>query len=472
MRFCLLYLVCLIFAPSALAQIDAHYWTHQYGAKGLLLNGAVIASTDDETAIYYNPACMGQGNNLGFVFSFLTPTYSFLETDNLTSDGSYFKDDELGFSPGFAAVRFKPFGSDKLIVGVASFEKLSSNIGFSDRVVQEIIDFQNFIYVGDLEFSRQLSQDWIGFGLSYNFSDRLAIGFSQYSVWHDENLNLDFRKEANPSIDPTSSLYSWRSKFGYNISVNGGWLTKLGFIYNFKKGKVGLTMTSPSYGYAHNSASYLYADERLTLNEFDVISNRRDVDLAEFKTPVSAGLGMEMHFDKMTVSISTEYFRSIDEYVLFEDTDDPFDDLSEVDEIQSIIVTNSASSVMNFAFGFQRYMNAKTTLLWGFRTDFDQNSNVNINEITEYLSSSPSTFHFSGGVRFIGEKNQLSLGFDYGYGHKSGGRQLSQIGSLNIDDFFDFGNKNNVTTTTHTFMIFLTYDFLFGRIRDLNGDSQ
>ena len=101
-------LLVLWHSSNLLAQIDAHYWSHQYGAKGLLLNGAVIASVDDQTSIFYNPACIGQGNDLGFVFSYLTPTYSTLQTDNFTGVGSFFRDDDLGFSPGFAAVRFKP----------------------------------------------------------------------------------------------------------------------------------------------------------------------------------------------------------------------------------------------------------------------------------------------------------------------------------------------------------------------------
>ena len=47
--------------PFASTQNDDHYWTHQYGAKGLLLNGAVIAATEDDTAVFYNPGALGNG---------------------------------------------------------------------------------------------------------------------------------------------------------------------------------------------------------------------------------------------------------------------------------------------------------------------------------------------------------------------------------------------------------------------------
>ena len=34
---------------------DSHYWTNQFGNRARLLGGAVIGSTDDLSAVYYNP---------------------------------------------------------------------------------------------------------------------------------------------------------------------------------------------------------------------------------------------------------------------------------------------------------------------------------------------------------------------------------------------------------------------------------
>ncbi|MBT8191592.1 MAG: hypothetical protein KJO29_14265 [Bacteroidia bacterium] len=448
------------------AQIDAHYWTHQYGAKGLLLNGAVIASSDDETAIFYNPACMGQGNNLGFVFSFLTPTYSSLETTNFTGNGSSFKDEDLGFSPGFAAVRIKPFKTDKIILGVASFQRLSSNISYKDRTVLPVENFYEIFYLADVEFKRELSQEWLGVGLSYNIMDNLGVGISQYSIWHDESLQFDFKKEILLTEDPETLALGWRSDFGYGINAYGGWLTKLGFIWGADNFKLGLTYTSPSYGFIHKSASYNFDEERITATDIQVQSNQKDTPLHRYKTPASFGLGFEYRFDDLTVSFSTEYFKGLKEYTLFEETDDPYEGLAGSGFEKSILVSTSNNSVTNFALGFQRKVNEKLTWIWGFRTDYNQNNNLNINDIADYLSSSPSIYHVSGGARFIGKNNELSIGFDYGYGKKSGGRQLSDLSNFNIFNFYEFSSQNNVNTIAHSLMIFLTYDFLFGKIRE------
>ena len=113
------------------AQIDAHYWTHQYGAKGLLLNGAVIASTEDETAIFYNPGAMGRGEKFGLSLSFLTPSYSQLTTANFLGNGTTVTDRDIGFSPGFAAVGFPLFDDHRFRGGATTFTRFRSNLNLS-----------------------------------------------------------------------------------------------------------------------------------------------------------------------------------------------------------------------------------------------------------------------------------------------------------------------------------------------------
>ena len=120
-------LLLLIFTTALIAQTDAHYWTNQYGAKGLLLNGAVIASTEDETAIFYNPGAMGTGEEFGLSLSFLTPTYSVLETRNFLGNGTKIKDSDFGFTSGFAAVGFRLFGNERFRGGATTFTRFKSN---------------------------------------------------------------------------------------------------------------------------------------------------------------------------------------------------------------------------------------------------------------------------------------------------------------------------------------------------------
>jgi len=129
----LIVILLLSLGTTLHAQIEAHYWTHQYGAKGLLLNGAVIASADDETSLYYNPGAIGMDKNLGFAFSFLSPTFSRLSTSNFIGDNNSIRDTGVDFSPGFLAVRYKPFSSDKIVAGVTAFKRFKTDIQLNDR---------------------------------------------------------------------------------------------------------------------------------------------------------------------------------------------------------------------------------------------------------------------------------------------------------------------------------------------------
>ena len=139
------------------AQVDAHYWTHQYGAKGLLLNGAVIASAEGETSLFYNPGSIGIGDDLGFAFSFLSPAYSNLQVRNIIGDDNVIRDTGLGFSPGFLGIRFKPFKSERFVAGVTAFERFRTEISFEDRVVDRVNQGNERLFSGDLDFSRRIS---------------------------------------------------------------------------------------------------------------------------------------------------------------------------------------------------------------------------------------------------------------------------------------------------------------------------
>ena len=151
------------FINQLIAQNDAHYWTHQYGAKGLLLNGAVIASTEDETAIFYNPGALGNGEEFGVSLTFFTPTYSVLNTRDYLGAGSEVTDRGFGFAPGFGAIGFKPFRSDKLRAAITSFTRFKSDVRLRSREVGVVENQSDLLFLGDLEFQRNMSERWFGF---------------------------------------------------------------------------------------------------------------------------------------------------------------------------------------------------------------------------------------------------------------------------------------------------------------------
>ena len=460
------FLPLLLVVMTASAQVDSHYWTHQYGAKGLLLNGAVIASADGETSLFYNPGSMGMDDNLGFAFSFLSPTYSNLSTTNFLGDDNRISDTGLGFSPGFLGIRFKPFKTDKIVAGITAFERFKTNIRFRDRVVDEVNDGNLFLFRGDLDFSRRISEDWYGIGLAYKISDNVGIGLTHFSIWHSQRLNFNLKKELVPRSNPSDVFLGWHREFGYNLSVSPGFVTKLGFCMRQPGFNLGMTFTTPTYGIVTKSAEYYTDDFRINApqNSSTNVSNRDRVDLRTLRSPYSLGIGLDIMGGRDVLSVSAEYFGGVDRYTIFSAVDDSVDGLGSDTLNTSIILQNEEQSVFNIAIGLTHKHSDKLTYVCGVRTDFDQNTNLTLNNSNEYLGTIGDVYHVSGGGMFTFGKNKFSIGADLAYGRKSDGRQIVDVRDIDIDNFYLLTGKDNVSTRFYSVMVFLTYDFIFSRI--------
>lgn len=464
-----LILICLSF--KAYNQIDAHYWTHQYGAKGLLLNGAVIASAEDETNIFYNPGALGTDDNLGFAISFLSPSYQQLTVSNFLGDDNKIVDRGLDLSPGFLAIRFQPFSDKRLTMGITTFQRYKTDINFQDRVTDRINQTGFFLIRADLDFTRKISEDWFGVGISYNLTDNIGFGFTQFSTWHSQGLDFKLKKEIFLADSPQELIASWRSEFDFDISYYSGFITKFGLAFSEENLSLGITYTSPTYGILSSGASYTIDDQRIVINDgvYTVLSNRKDTELLEFKTPFSIGLGIEYHFEDFCLSLSTEYFKAINNYTYFLDTDDSFNGLSPNTPETNVTVSGSRESVFNVAVGIQLNRKDDVTWLAGFRTDFNERSNLLLNQSADYLSSTPDIFHLSGGALFNFGKNEFSIGMDMAYGKSSRGNQITNLQNVNLDNLFSFSGESGVSSNYFSLSLFITYDFIYNSIS--NPDS-
>lgn len=449
------------------AQDDSHYWTHQYGAKGLLLNGSVIANSDAETSIFYNPGGMGFSNDVGFAFSFFTPSYSQLDNINYVGTGNTISDRGYRLTPGFLAVTYKPFKEEKFIIGVAAFKRYSTHVEYDDRVVGNLDSRDFFLYRADLDFERNISEDWYGLSLAYNVSDNLGIGISQFFVWRGESARFGFIKEILPGLNPETVVQSWRYDLDYNLSINGAFTTKFGFNYRKDNLKIGLTMTSPLYGLVNTSTRYAFDDQRINRVDNTVVtqSNSKTLPLKDFKAPASLGLGFDFVLNpKFTLSLSSEYFWVSEEIVHIDDTDDAFDGLGRNGgTVYNFRLSTLRESVFNVALGFQYIKSEKVKWMGGLRTDRSARSSYLINNNTEYIGTGPSLINLSGGGSFSTEKNDFSAGINIGYGQSNGRRQLIDLNNINSSNIYEFSANNNVTSRYYSIMLFFTYDFIFSR---------
>ncbi len=443
----------------AFAQVNSHYWSHQYGSRGLLLNGSIIASVNDETAIYYNPGSMALTDDFGLSLSLVTPTFSLLRTTDFLGEGTSFTDKGLGLSPGLVAAMFKPFGTDKVTFGITTFTRFKSEINVEDRLVDEIPNNSDQIFLGDVDFSRRLSETWVGLGLSFRVNKNLAIGFTQFLTWRGEDVALNFRKEILDKDNPADLITGWRSNFEYGYSANGGVLTKFGICWHPESIKLGATFTTNTYGLILKGADYAFEDQKVFIdNTTTAASNDRSVDLNDYKTPWSVGFGIEIPIGGSKLSLSAEYFAQVEAYDLIDDTDDPLDGLSSQPETTTTRIGQANEKVFNVGIGIERSWKKKYTWFYGFRTDFSPQNLFELGEGVSFLASTPNIYHLSTGGAYAYRKSQFSIGLDYGFGYKQGGKQLTDISEINADNIFQFSGKDAVKTFVHQLSLYITYD--------------
>lgn len=426
------------------------------------MNGAVIASPEGETALFYNPGAVGMDEELGFELSFITPTYSVLKKKNLSNNGNVIKDDGLNNAPGFLGARFKPFKSEKFTAGVTTFNRLKTNINLSDRIVDKVDGADALLYRGDIDFSRRVNEIWFGLSLACNISDALCLGVTQFSTWHSQNSELDFKKEIVETADPTRIIQSWRSQFAYSLNSQSAFVTKLGLAYRSEAVRLGLTMTTGSYQPVRRRGSYLIEDHRVNVlnNERSSISNRTATRNINHKSPFSAGFGIDFLLDELEIALSAEYFRKIEEYNILQLSDDPYDGETTATPLTVVELNESADKVINLAVALQKRKSEETTYFIGFRTDFDQENVISMDDFPNYLGSIGDVFHISSGGLFTLGKNRLSLGIDVAYGKQTGGLQLVDLSDIDQSNIYEFNGANTVTSTFFSTMIFCTYDFI------------
>ena len=455
-------LLFLFIMPAAKTQSDAHYWTNQYGAKGLLLNGSVIAATEDETAVFYNPGAMGNGEDFGISLSFFTPQFTILNTEGYFGGASKSRDRDFGFSTDLSAIGFRPFKDRRFRASITSFARYKSGLGQRERYVGQVVNQEDLLFIGNLDFRRSLSERWFGYGMAMKISENLSVGLSNFVVFHSENTGLSVQKEIIKKSSPNILDLGWRSRFKYSFSVKGGMLSKMGVSARIGDLKLGLTLTTPIYYKMFTGAGYESEDLRTYgRDSTTLLSNRTAAELQDYKTPWSAGLGLDFRIKRTRISFSTEYFEKIDRYVLIDDVDDPFNGLADGDNDRHTVVEQENRPVLNVGVGLQTLLRDNhSTLIMGFRTDFNQRKLGENLQTLDFLSTTPSVFHVSFGGFFTFRNNQFSLGLDYAFGRKRTTGRLVDLTNITPENLFEFSDNGGISSRYRSLILVFTYDFI------------
>jgi hypothetical protein len=328
---------------------DSQWWTNQYGNRARLLGGAVIGSSSDLSAVYYNPgglALVDQPDALltGYVF----------ELDNLTFSGTLLESLELS-STRFSAVAgliagqipFKFLGSTKLAYSYLTRHNLEYrfNVG-STAPGSRIPGFEGIGSLSaSLSFATRLREYWGGLTWSAPL-DRFGLGVSTFVANRSQRL---FDQTNITAVDETFGVASLASQRSYDYS-NWRILWKIGLSTSYERWNGGITITTPSVR--------LFGDGDIEFENTSVLPGSQSVTNtfqpgvpARYASSWAVGAGGAYSGRDWTGHISVEWFNRVDVTVL---DGEPFRSQTDSTLFVDPDVTNVMKGLVNVALGIEK----------------------------------------------------------------------------------------------------------------------
>ena len=113
------------------------------------------------------------------------------------------------------------------------------------------------------------------------------------------------------------------------------------------------------------------------------------------------------------------------------------------------------------ALGCQTPISKKSTLIWGFRTDFNQRRKQQENLALQLLSTTPSVAHVSIGNVLEVWNSKFSLGLDYGFGFSNSSSPRIDVTKTNVENLFDDPDIGKVSSRFQSLILIIAYDFSY-----------
>ena len=415
--------VLVIVAPAA-AQ-DSQWWTNQYGNRARLLGGAVIGSSRDLSAVYYNPgglAVVEEPDALltGYVF----------ELDNIKYTDVLLNDTELS-STRFDAVAgliagqlpFKFLGDSRLAYSYLTRHNLEYRFNEGGAVPAD--SFPDFEGSGELSaavtLESRLREYWGGLTWSTPLN-QIGIGVSMFVASRSQ------RSRYNASLTATDGLglktsSSARSYDYYDWRL----LWKIGVATSFERWNVGLNITTPSlHLFGNGDVSY---ETLAVLADSDQLTSTFQEDLSTgYATSWAIGAGGEYVGDGWKAHIALEWFDAINVVVL--DTQ-PFRSQTDSTMVIDPDVDNVMRSLVNVAVGYEHAFSDKYSGYATFYTDWT-GSEAGVPSAT---TTTPwNLWTFGAGAIFSIGRSEFTTGLTYKFGGRDNIAQFNLIPDDDVED--------------------------------------
>ena len=420
-RWLFLSLVIYLNTYDQMSAQDGHYWSENYGNRSMLLSGTVNASVEDLGAVFYNPGRLGLIENPAFVISAKVYEWSTIRIKDGLGEGVDLNKSNFGGAPSLVAGTFSiPFLKEHKFA-YSFLTRQLTKADFFVRVEEEDEEFNyipgKVLFNGKLNFNSNFREEWFGLTWSPPITEKFSVGLSNFVSIVNRSASTALDMKTLDDNNQVASL-SKNRQYGYETY---GLLWKLGLAWDLSPVNVGLTVTTPKVN-LRGKGSTLYEQYLIGVdttgnginNDIYIFNAQKDLN-ATYYSPWAIGFGLGIHFKKVIIHLSAEWYDKVPKYTILE-TDPFFAQIS--GEPLKFTLVDELNPVLNYGLGLEMNLNEKISIYASIATDY---SGVT-SDITRFAEledeASNSVFQadflkFGGGFMLNTSWAEVTLGATY-----------------------------------------------------------
>jgi hypothetical protein len=403
--------VCAAVPHAARAQ-DVQYWNATYGTRALLLGGVVIGSSQDISAVFYNPAGLALLERTEVILSGSGYQYSSLSLVNEGGPAGGVSSSSLDAVPGmFAGEVPVSLPKSRIAYSVLTRQRYNGRFEARGLSLDSALNVPNLQFSsGDATGEESLSETWVGLTLARLLNAHVSLGITPFVAVRSERARYATVVQAL-NTSGAAALAMQSRDFDY---LNWRLLAKMGLAVQFPKGSLGMTVTTPSlrlFGTGSAGRTSTIVDEGIAASDITrVATDFQDGVEATYNTPLSVGLGGSYLLGSTRLHVSGEWFASEAAFPVL--ATQPFTAQSSGQTMTNQVV-QEFRSVLNYGVGIEHHFGPKLAAYGSFRTD---RAPVPDSSAANSTLSRWDLSHVTGGAAFSWLHADLVLGTDLAFG--------------------------------------------------------
>ncbi len=425
-----------------------NYWARNFNEESSLVSGAVVGGGAGPSAIYYNPAVIGEKSNSQLSIHASLFSVNLYNIRDALGEGVDLSNQQFLVEPRFISYMMRPHHRWMVEFAFLNNENyridLNSSLDMQTDVLTRLTGEER--YFARFQYSDRYRDDWIGAGVSYRISARWKAGLSMMIPIRVLEYRYLLDLSAMPLSDTVETpsgpvpYYSARyEEMDYIHFNNYRLLWKGGLFYHSDRLGLGLSFTTPSVNVWADGKRVARRRSRANITAPDGSGMLPDLDWVDYKekkdvtvnlrSPLSVAVGATCRLPtprKQVLYVTGEYFASMAPYRVVE-ADEEWPSLQGREWLTFV---SGGRAVFNVAAGYNIFIRDNLQLMGGFRTDFNARKDLDLSPFEDAKKIKGLTidiYRFSGGVIFTFREQDIIMGLQYSVGREAGQEQFANL---------------------------------------------